>query len=152
MKTLFRTFAPFWVLFIFIGCDTKEDLSEEDFKIEFGSVCGWCAGDEFISVTNSRIEYYRYIPCGDNKGTTMKNRKISGSEWNEIITSFDYQTFKSLNHNTCNVCVDGCDEIIRITDNGMANEIRYSPGDEILETKNIKLILAELLVEMRTAN
>jgi len=125
------------------------DELKEDFKIEYGSVCGWCAGEEFITVTSSQIEYYRNIPCGDNKGTTQKSRKISASEWNEIILSVDYSKFKKLEYNTCNVCVDGCDEIIRITENNNDHEIRYSVSDEIEEVKKTRQILSALLENMR---
>lgn len=145
--------SPFFILlFLFIGCDLSETASEEELKIEFGSVCGWCAGEEFITVTSSKISYYRNIPCGDDKGITRKSRKISGSEWNEIISSFDNEEFKKLNYNACNVCADGCDEIIRIAYNESIHEIRYSPSEEIRNTKNLREILSVLLEEMRLAN
>ena len=149
MKNLLRTVAVFFVFSILISCDNDEIELKEDFKIEYGSVCGWCAGEEFITVTSSQIEYYRNIPCGDNKGTTQKSRKISASEWNEIISSVDYSKFKKLEYNTCNVCVDGCDEIIRITENNNDHEIRYSVSDEIEEVKKTRQILSALLENMR---
>ncbi len=152
MKNLLKTFILIFVISLVISCDNDEISSEADFKIEFGSVCGWCAGEEFITVTNSQIEYNRSIPCGDDKGIMHKSRKITNSEWNEIISSFDYSLFKKLNYNTCNVCADGCDEIIRTTNNTDIHEIRYSPSDEIKETKELKQILTEILEEMRSAN
>ena len=149
MKNLLKTVAVFFVFSILISCDNNEIELKEDFKIEYGSVCGWCAGEEFITVTSSQIEYYRNIPCGDNKGTTQKSRKISASEWNEIISSVDYSKFKKLEYNTCNVCADGCDEIIRITENNNDHEIRYSVSDEIEEVKKTRQILSALLENMR---
>jgi len=149
MKNLLRTFIIIFTFSILISCDENEIELKEDFKIEYGSVCGWCAGEEFITVTSSQIEYYRNIPCGDNKGTTQKSRKISASEWNEIISSVDYSKFKKLEYNTCNVCADGCDEIIRITENNNDHEIRYSVSDEIEEVKKTRQILSALLENMR---
>ncbi len=152
MKNLLKIFISIFVLSLVISCDNDEITSETDFKIEFGSVCGWCAGEEFITVTNSQIEYNRNIPCGDEKGTTHKSRKITNSEWNEIISSFNYSKFKTLSYNTCNICADGCDEIIRMTNSNNLYEIRYSPSEEIDEVKKLRLILSELLEEMRAAD
>lgn len=145
--------APLIIVFsLFTGCGILETTSVEKIQIEFGSVCGWCAGEEFITVTGAQISYYRNIPCGDEKGTTRKSRKISTSEWNEIISSIDNKAFNKLNYNTCNVCADGCDEIIRITENNNLHEIRYSPVDEIQETKKLEQILTAILDEMRAAD
>jgi len=152
MKNLLKNFAFIFTLFVLQGCDKNEIESKDDFKIEFGSVCGWCAGEEFITVTSVQIEYYRNIPCGENKGKLQKSRKTSDAEWNEIISSFDSRKFKTLNYNSCNVCADGCDEIIRITNNRNTHEIRYTPSEEIQETKNLSLILTGLLAEMRKNN
>jgi len=149
MKNLLKTVVIIFTFSILISCDENENDLNEDFKIEYGSVCGWCAGEEFITVTSSQIEYYRNIPCGDNKGVTRKSRKISTSEWNEISSSFDYSKFKKLEYNTCNVCADGCDEIIRITENNNKHEIRFSAGDKIEEVKKTRQILSLLLENMR---
>jgi len=149
MKNLLRIVIIIFTFSILISCDENENDLNEDFKIEYGSVCGWCAGEEFITVTSSQIEYYRNIPCGDKKGTKQKSRKISTSEWNEIISSFDHSKFKKLDYNTCNVCADGCDEIIRITENNNIHEIRYSVSDEIEEVKKLRQILSVLLENMR---
>ena len=145
MMNLLKIIPFIIILFLFSGCDQTETAADEDLKIEFGSVCSWCTGEEFITVTSSQISYYRNIPCGDDKGMTRKSRVISASEWNEIISSFNIEAFKKLNYNTCNVCADGCDEIIRITENGNLHEIRYSPSDEIEETKKLEQFLAEIL-------
>jgi len=149
MKILLKTVAAIFAFSILISCDNNETDLNEDFKIEYGSVCGWCSGDEFITVTTAKIDYSRIIPCGDKKGTKQKSRKISTSEWNEINSSFDHSKFKKLDYNTCNVCADGCDEIIRITENKNIHEIRYSVSDEIEEVKKLRQILSVLLENMR---
>lgn len=152
MKNLLKIFAFIFTFFVLPGCDKDEIESKDDFKIEFGSVCGWCAGEEFITVTSVQIEYHRNIPCGEGKGKLQKSRKTSVVEWNEIISSFDSRKFKALNYNTCNVCADGCDEILRITDKSKIHEIRYTPSEVIQETKKLSLILTGLLAEMRKKN
>lgn len=146
---LLKFFSLIFSLFLFYGCEVQDSSADGDYKIEFGSACGWCAGEEFIIVTGSKISYYKNIPCGENKGKTEKSRKISISTWDAIISSFDYNEFLKLNSNTCNVCVDGCDEIIRITRSGNQHEIRYSPGDDIQQIRKMRLILSEQMKELR---
>ncbi len=149
MKEFLKTGLVILVLLIFGACESNEIPEQENIKIEFGSECGWCAGQEFIAVTNLRIEYTRNIPCGEGKGTRKKEKEISSKEWNEIQSSFDYSTFKTLDYNSCNVCVDGCDEIIKITKNDSIYKIRYSSPNEVEETKDLRQILNKIMEEMR---
>ena len=152
MKILFKNLSFIFLLFIFMGCDKNEIEPEVGYKIEFGSECGWCAGQEFITITSSDIKYVRNIPCGEEKGVTNHSRKISSAEWDEITLSFDYSLFKTLEYNECNVCVDGCDEIIRITDIEDIHELRYSFSDEVEGMENLRQIFADLMEEMRKMN
>ena len=132
-------------LFLFSGC-TEENLNAEDsIRIEFGSVCGWCAGEEKITVTESKVKYFREIPCGENAGKTELSRSYSSDDWDELVNSFDYDHFLTLGYNTCNVCVDGCDEFIIITKDGKTHEIRYNPGTEIEGIEGFQEKLEELL-------
>ncbi len=149
MKEILNTVFVIFIMLIISGCEESEIPVQENFKIEFGSECGWCAGQEFISVTNSKIEYTRNIPCGEGKGIRKKEKEISSKDWNELQSSFDYSLFKTLNYNSCNVCVDGCDEIIKITENDSIHEIRYTSPNEIEETKDLRQILNKIMEEMR---
>ncbi len=141
-----------FVIVIFLSCEKNEVIEHDDFIIEFGSECGWCAGQEFVTVSASKISYLRNIPCGEEKGTIQKSRNISAAEWDEINSSFDYSLFKTLDYNECNVCVDGCDEIIRITENESNHELRYSVSGEIEGMRNLQQILTGLLEEMRESD
>ena len=149
MKGLLNTALIILVFLVIGSCNNSEVPAYENFKIEFGSMCGWCAGEEFITVTHSEIKYIRNIPCGEGKGTKKKEKKISSKKWNEILSSFDYSLFKTLKYNTCNVCVDGCDEIIKITEKDSIHEIRYSPNDEIEGITDLRQILNKIMEEMR---
>lgn len=131
------------------ACDKNEVAPKPDFEIKFGSECGWCAGQEYITISSLNVKYFRNIPCGEEKGTTQKERLLSSEEWDEIQVSFDYSLFKTLNYSECNVCVDGCDEIIQITENKNTHEIRYSPNIEIEGMQELQNILMGLLEEMR---
>ncbi len=107
---------------------------------------------KFIIVTPSKIEYKRTIPCGENQGTETKSKSITTEKWDSIWSSFDYNLFETLNYNECNVCADGCDEIIRITKHNKTHEIRYSPEEEIEGVKDLEQILNDLLSEFNNEN
>jgi hypothetical protein len=132
------------------GCKKEVIYSKANCIIEFGSECGWCAGQEFITITSFTIEFEKTIPCGENQGTEKKSKSITSTKWDSIRSSFDYSLFKTLEYDECNVCVDGCDEIIRITKNDESHQIRYSPEKQIEEIEELRQILAELLSEFNT--
>lgn len=137
------------ILFLFSACSKNEIIENQDMKIEFGTACGWCAGQENISITSSKIEYSRVIPCGDNKGTSTKNKTLSKTEWEELFHLFDYQLFLTLEHNECNVCADGCDEILKISDKNGSHELIYSPEIEVEGMENLRNRLNEILADFR---
>lgn len=149
MKNLLNTIPFIFVFILFAGCEKNEFNSEHGLKIEFGSECGWCAGQELITVTAYKLIYIRNIPCGEVKGTTSRSREISSKEWNQIISSFDYSLFITLNYSECNVCVDGCDEIIKIYQKNNKHELRYSADDKVEGMQYLRQILKAKLEEMR---
>ena len=151
MKLFIKT-SVLMFLFIFVSSCEKEIITRETFTLNFGSECGWCAGQEYITITKSKIEYVRNIPCGDEKGTINKSREINADEWNTITDSFDYALFKTLDYNNCNVCADGCDEIIEITKENSVHELRYSISEDIEGMENLQQKLVELMEEMRQKN
>ena len=73
------------------------------------------------------------------------SRSYSSEDWDELVNSFDYEIFLALDYNTCNVCVDGCDEFIVVTKDGENHEIRYNPGTEIEGIEGFQEKLEELL-------
>jgi len=137
------------VLLLFATCAEDELIEQESFIIKFGSECGWCAGQEYITVSDSIVEYLRNIPCGENMGTVSKSRNLVSDEWTEITSSFDYSLFVTLEYNECNVCVDGCDEIIKISHDETLHELRYSFSDEVEGMENLRQKLNGIMEEMR---
>ena len=124
----------------------------ETYTIKFGSECGWCGGQEYITISSTKVEYERNIPCGEDKGTTNKSRNLTSEEWEEIENSFDYSLFKTQEYTNCNVCADGCDEIIQITENDLTHELRYSFSDEVEGMENLRQKLSEIMDDMREFN
>ncbi|RIH65898.1 hypothetical protein D1164_06425 [Mariniphaga sediminis] len=134
------------------SCFRDHSEVKENFVIEFGTQCGWCAGEEYIEISYSQVEYLREIPCGEDKGITARSKKISSLDWDSLRASFDYDYFLTLDHNECNVCVDGCDEWIKITSNGSSHEIRYAPSLDINGMEEFREKLKEMIVDFNEAN
>ena len=152
MKPVTKSILFLQILLLSFGCSDNEPEEQIDFTIKYGSECGWCAGQEYITISNLKVEYTRNIPCGENEGTTINSRNLSSEEWETITSSFDYSLYKTLEYNDCNVCADGCDEIIQITQNASTHELRYSFSDEVEGMENLREILSEIMDEMRELN
>ncbi len=152
MKGMLKSGFIVFVLFVFNGCVENELANQDNIVIQYGTECGWCAGTEYITLTGQTVTYERIVPCGEEKGTTKKSRELIAIEWERILSLFDFQQFKKLKYNTCNICVDGCDEIIKLSVNGESHEIRYSPGSEISGIIDFQQILNETLIKMRESN
>lgn len=146
-KLLKATIFLFSVVFI-LSCSKDDELEVDDsYAIEFGSECGWCAGSGFISLKKGEIKYIRNIPCGENQGTDKINQVFTYADWEELVACFDYAYFTTLDYNVCNVCADGCDEIIRITKDDEVREIRYNPTENIEGLETLQEKLREYLAE-----
>lgn len=152
MKPILKALLSLQILLFIFSCSEKESEVQNNFIIEFGSECGWCAGQEFITLSSSTIEYERNIPCGKNVGSTTKSRSLTSEEWDAITSTFDYSLFKTLEYTNCNVCADGCDEIIRITENESTHQLRYSFLDKVEGMENLREILSEIMDEMRESD
>lgn len=148
-KFAVHSFILLLALPFIISCSKQDDLGEHgSFVIEYGTVCGWCGGEESIIVSAVKADYLRQIPCGENEGTTNKTIETNREKWDNIISSFDYSYFLTLDYNECNVCADGCDEFIKITKDGSIHEIRYSPSTEIDGLDVLREKLNNLMNEM----
>lgn len=131
------------------ACSENEPVVRDSKQIKYGTVCGWCVGEEFIIITSSKVEYQKTIPCGENAGTVKKSIDYCSCEWDLLMASFDYELFKTLEYTDCNVCADGCDEFLEIFENESAHELRFSLNDEIEGMEDLRKKLAELMETMR---
>lgn len=154
MARLLKTTLIALSFLLLFSCSEEEEKLETDytFVIEFGTECGWCAGTETISVKKGEIEYIRVIPCGDNKGTTVKTENFEYDKWNELIEDLDTDLFNALEYNICNICADGCDELIKVIRNGETHQIRYNPNEDIKGIESLQEKLREYLDEFNENN
>lgn len=137
------------ILFLIASCSDDNNNFDDSHKIEFGFACGWCGGSGSITLIDGQIRYKREIPCGENEGTQNQSDRLSSEQWYELVSCFDHEYFMDLEYNQCNVCVDGCDEIIRITKDEITHEIRYNPGDTIPGLEDLQEKLRDYILEFQ---
>lgn len=120
---------------ILLGACEKEASSERcyidpakyDLVIKTGTMCGWCGGQDSMIITYERTNYGWDDPCGDKD--IFKSEKTDSTAFLHLLQLLDFETFKSIEVNSCNVCADGCDDWIQIKLNGQSHYIRYGYAD-----------------------
>ncbi len=148
MKSIFlKTAIVILVIlfFLFVGCNKNEGTS--GLTIRAGFACGWGAGEDSLEISRSGIKYVYYVPSKSSSALIRTSRSVTASEWNEITEIVNMDSFGRLNYNTCNICVDGCDEWIYINNGRISHSIRFTKGQEIESISELQKKLAELRAE-----
>ncbi len=151
-QTIMKPFVVLSIMTLII-CITSCQKSNPDktdnsgLVIKAGFVCGWGAGEDSIEITQTEIKYVYYVPSISQQPQIRKNRTVSISEWAEIINDVNMDDFVKLNYQTCNVCVDGCDEWIFIQKDSLSHEIRFDKGATIDTISNLQIKLGQLREE-----
>jgi hypothetical protein len=141
---LFLLFAAFIVL---SDCQKKELTPTSDLIIKAGFMCGWGTGEDSIEISQSNIKYVYYIPAQSPVPVINKSRSVTESEWREIVNDVNIDDFLRLQYQSCNICVDGCDEWISIKDDRISHNIRFGKGSQIDTISRLQNKLAELRAE-----
>ena len=140
-------FLVLTLFFAFSGCKKSGMAPGSDLIIKAGFACGWGSGEDSLEISKTTVRYVYYIPAKSHEPVINKTRAVSDSEWTEILDDINLDEFVKLNYQTCNICVDGCDEWISIQDNNLLHKITFGYGDKIdtiskLQDR-IKLLRAE---------
>ena len=117
--------------------------------IKAGFMCGWGSGEDSLIISNTTIKYVYFVPAKSQIPEINKSRQTTTTEWNNILNSINFSNFLNLNYNSCNICVDGCDEWIFIKNNSISHQIRFGLGYKIDSIKPLQDILAQLRSEFR---
>lgn len=115
--------------------------------IRAGFICGWGTGTDSLEISRTEIKYVYYIPSKSYVPIINKTRSISDEEWKEIVNDIDTESFLGLDYQSCNVCVDGCDEWIFIQNGKLSHKITFGKGLEISTISKLQSKLAELRTE-----
>ena len=119
-----------------VSCKKPEDRT--DLVINAGFMCGWGAGEDSINISETIVEYVFYVPRESALPHTRASRNLTESEWTEILNSFNTDDFMELEYNTCNICVDGCDEWISIKNDRLYHKIVFTKGQQIDAIKGLQ--------------
>jgi hypothetical protein len=139
--------------FCLITCNKKEDnptiKDTTSLVIKAGFMCGWGSGQDSLIISSKMIEYFYSVPANSQIPDVNKARATTPAEWNNILNSINFNNFLNLNYNSCNICVDGCDEWISIKNDSKSHQIRFGLGFKIDSIKPLQDILAQLRTEFR---
>jgi len=143
-------------LFLFFAaCKKPTVLTESDQTIDSGLiikagfVCGWGSGTDSLEISQTTIKYEYYIPAQSYVPIINKSRSVSDNEWKEIVNAINIDGFFRLNYQSCNVCVDGCDEWIFIQNGKVSHKITFGKGLEIDTISKLQNKLTELRREFK---
>ncbi len=142
-----KNLIPIIIMLTFIsGCNKKnmESGSSDSLIISAGYACGWGAGEDSLIITTNSIKYLFLIPAQSREPKINKTIALSGAELDSIKQSVNYEEFQKLNYNTCNICVDGCDEWITLYSERGSHRIRFSMGERIGSISALQDKLAEI--------
>jgi hypothetical protein len=133
-----------FLILICFSCTDKtfDDNSNSDIVIKTGTVCGWCTLNDTLTIRGNNLRYVNYANCSTAKATVEKSGKLTSSELDTLLKLLDFDELKKLDLNSCNVCVDGCDDWISYESISQSQYIRFSVNDPKL--KNIQSFVDEL--------
>jgi hypothetical protein len=136
MKKLFFLLS----LVILFSCKKTDD----DLIIKAGYACGWGAGQDSLVISQSEIKYVYWVPARYSHAVIDTIRALTKSEWDEIVDAVNISTFRKLDYNSCNICVDGCDEWISMQGDNVNHQIRYSKGLQIESIAKLQGIIERI--------
>jgi hypothetical protein len=141
----------FLLLIFLVGCKKQENYpvfkEESPLKIKAGFMCGWGSGEDSLYISNTVIKYVYYVPAKSLLPKFKQTRATTEAEWINILNALDLNKFIKLNYNSCNICVDGCDEWISIQDDLISHQIRFGYGSKIDSICDLQTILAQFRSE-----
>ncbi|MGE5395503.1 MAG: hypothetical protein ACM3P1_12235 [Candidatus Saccharibacteria bacterium] len=120
--------------FVF-ACQQEQVVSEKnptDLIIKTGIICGWCSRNDTLSIIGNSVRYVNYTQCNNSKPASVKTREIASSELDSLLMMLDFDEFKKIELNTCNVCFDGCDSWIEIRQRAESHYIRFTGNESTL--------------------
>ena len=141
------SFLILTAFFVFLSCKKSELTPNNDLIIKAGFVCGWGSGEDSMEISQTMIKYAYYIPAKSFTPIINKTRPVPDSEWTEILNDVNLDDFIKLNYQSCNICVDGCDEWISIQDDKIYHKITFGKGSIIDTISRLQNKIAELRTE-----
>lgn len=120
--------------FAFSCTYVEDDQSNSDLIIRTGTICGWGAVNDTLTITGDySVRYVNYTRASAGNPLVEKKAELSPSELETLIALLDVDELKKLELNSCNVCFDGCDDWISFNDGTTSHYIRFTKDDPKLQ-------------------
>ena len=128
-------FASLFLIFSFscVYDNLDEKSADANLVIKTGTVCGWCAKNDTLTLSDTHVRYVNYTNCSSSKPTLEKTGELTASELQTLLNLLDFDELKRLELNSCNICVDGCDDWISFKNGTQTHFIRFGANDAKLQ-------------------
>jgi hypothetical protein len=126
-----RVLSCVTILILLTGLSCEDDGNYNQLVIKTGKACGWCAGADSLVMTRSHLSY-DFAACDESKNKNI-DEATNRDQWNEVLSSLDWNAFKAVNINTCALCADGCDTWIVVENNKESHQIRFTENSPEIE-------------------
>lgn len=120
----------------------EDELELSDLVIKTGTICGWCSKNDTLIISGKSFRYVNYIQCSTTNPSVRKTGQMENEEAETLLNKLDFQEFKKLDLNSCNVCFDGCDDWITVAKGSETHTIRFAANEPKLQS--IKAFVDEL--------
>ena len=124
------------VFTIVISCtyvSLEKESNNSDLIIKTGTICGWCAVNDTLTITRNAVRYVNYTNCNVNKPSVEKAGQINDTELDALLAKLDFAELKKLDLNSSNVSFDGCDDWIYFKMGTENHYIRFTKNDPKLQ-------------------
>lgn len=124
------------IVVVALACKDEQLVSEKHFSdltIKTGTICGWCARNDTLSISGNSVRYVNFTQCDNSIPAIEKTAEIEAQTLDSLLMLLDYDEFKKIELNTCNVCFDGCDNWIEIHQGEESHYIRFTGNESDLE-------------------
>lgn len=124
------------IIVLALACQDEQLIAEKsssDLIIKTGTICGWCSMNDTLSINGNVVRYVNYTQCDNSKPAVEKIEEISSAEVDSLLSLLNFDEFKKIDLNTCNVCFDGCDTWIFIKKGTETHQIRFTGNETQLQ-------------------
>lgn len=120
------------IAFLF-SCADENKYTNSDLIIKTGTVCGWCAVNDTLTITRNVVRYVNFTNCSTNNPAVTKTGHLESSELDDLLAKLNVSELKKLDLNSSNVSFDGCDDWISFTNGTDSHYIRFTRNDPKLQ-------------------
>lgn len=134
MLRKFLFIAAVFIVAFACNYDLLDDKSNDsDLIIKTGTVCGWCAVNDTLTITRNSVRYVNYANCSTGKPSVEKMGELNTAELDALLAKLYFSELRKLDLNSCNVCFDGCDDWIYFSNGTENHYIRFTRNDPKLQ-------------------